>query len=279
LKYFEIFLRDYHFSAPESVYIISKPIKYEVLAALEKNFARMHAAQFTNLTYLYIYLGLGAAHHSETERMEYYFGQLTSEGLSALFINAFDPDWLFRSVGEAAAELTKVGRFAEADKIVKFFNNPVNRSSLYAYAAQYLLNQEFDKPVVRQLVDSAKKEIDKTRNLSTTQPNRVLLAYALTMMQDDLVGEAYKTIKNVEFKNIGLQRICQALAFHGKLFEASKNVPDNISDQDLCLFLWQVVYGYDRGMKIEDQKPQWNEFEANYLLGFVAFIDFVNESN
>ena len=147
----------------------------------------------------------------------------------------------------AVSDLVKYDNMALAEKLVRIFNSAINRSSVYAYAASNLQWQGINDSRVSMLIDSAQLQIAKTSNLTTVQPNRLNLAYALAMRnQDGDIAEAYKTLKNVEIKFQGIARICRSFASRGELFESSQNVPANISDVDnldICLeyrrWLWR----------------------------------------
>ncbi len=139
LKYIQLFLRDYHFIETDIVYTASKRMSYGLLAELEENLTKANAGQYTNLDFLYFYLGHLAAQNNEGDRSLYYYNQLTAEKTKALFLNSFNPDFAFQYVALAIADLTRFNHPAEADRLVKFFDGTVNRSSLYAYAASELL--------------------------------------------------------------------------------------------------------------------------------------------
>jgi hypothetical protein len=237
LRYIEIFLRDYHTVESDVKYTASKRLSYELLADLEKNLASTEESRAVNLNFLYLYAGHQAAKAGEEERMYYYYSKLTEEKIRALLLNAFNPDWAFKLAALAIADLMKYDHIAEADKIVKVFDGTVNRSSLYAYAALMLLCDGVDDSHVDQLIDSARIKISQTQNLSTVQPNRVQFAYALAMRNrpGDL-QEAYRAIKNVPFKFVGIAEICRSLADNDELYHATQNMLDDISDVDAFFF-------------------------------------------
>src|SRR5690242_20033993 len=138
LKYFELYLRDYHFSETDISYTAIKKIPYEFLVELEKNLASRQANQFANLAFLYLNLGRQASLAGDKDKCIYYYSQLTQEKVKALFINSFNPDFAFKYVAEAVADLVKFDNIALAQRLVKSFGSTINRSSAYAYAASTL---------------------------------------------------------------------------------------------------------------------------------------------
>jgi hypothetical protein len=280
LKYFELFFRDYHFVETDVAYTASKRIPFEVLATLEGKLSNANADQFGNLEFLYLGLGHEAALRGDKEKCLYYYGRLSTDKLRTLFINSFNPDWAFKYVALAVSDLVKYDNMALAEKLVKVFNGAINRSSIYAYAASNLQWQGINDSRVSMLIDSAQLQITKTSNLTTVQPNRLVLAYALAMRnQDGDIAEAYRTLKNVDIKFQGIARICRSFASRGELFESSQNVPANISDVDNLRFVWNTVVGYGEGLNIQNDKPQWNEYVRNRFDDFYRPINYTDETN
>jgi hypothetical protein len=278
--YVQLFLRDYHFVETDVAYTASKKMSYGLLADLEANLVKANAGQYANLDFLYIYLGHLAAQNNEGDRSLYYYSQLTAEKTKALFLNSFNPDFAFQLVALAIADLTKFNHPAEADKLAKFFDGTVNRSSLYAYAASELLLEGINDSRVDQLIDSASAQAARTRNLTTVQANRIQLAYALALRDKNSdVNEAYKAIKNVQFKFVGMEWISRAHAQHGNLFDASENIPENISDPDILLFNWNILVGYGKSIQQQEKSPEWNQYVATRIRDFNRPIFYVDENN
>jgi hypothetical protein len=280
LKYFELFLRDYHFVETDVTYTASKRIPYEALSALEKNLDRVHAQRYGNLEFLYLGLGHDAALRGEKEKCIYYYSRLNTDKLKALFVNSFNPDWAFRYVAYAVSELVKYDNPALAEKLVGIFESATNKSSVYAYAATNLQWEGLNDARVSMLIDSAKQQILKIANLTTVQPNRLYLANALAMRNSSGdIDEAYRTLKNVEFKLEGIAWICRSLASRGNLYEATQNIPDNISATDIKTFAWNIMVGYEEGIKIGIEKPEWNQFANNRFFDIYRPINYTNENN
>ena len=91
--------------------------------------------------------------------------------------------------------------------------------------------------------------------------------------------EAYKAIKNVPFKFVGIAEICRSLAQNGELYQATQNTLPDISDVDAFFFSWNILIGYGDGINIAEKKPQWDEYAANRLSNFDRPIVYVNENN
>ena len=280
LKYFELFFRDYHFVETDLAYTASKRIPYEVLSALEKKLETVRAYRYGNLEFLYLRLGYEASLRGEKEKCIYYYSHLNTDKLKTLFVNSFNPDFALRYVSFAVADLVKYDNPALAEKLVKIFENPINRSSVYAYAASSLLWDGINDSRVSMLIDSSKQQILKVNNLTTVQPNRINLANAIAMRNSPGdIEEAYQTLKNVELKLEGIAWICRSLAARGDLYEATQNIPDNISATDTKTFAWNIMVGYEEGKKLSIEKPEWNRFANNRLYETYRPISFTNENN
>jgi hypothetical protein len=183
-------------------------------------------------------------------------------------------------VSFAVADLVKYDNQALAEKLVKIFENPINRSSVYAYAASSLLWEGINDSRVSMLIDSSKQQILKVNNLTTVQPNRINLANAIAMRNSPGdIEEAYQTLKNVDLKLEGIAWICRSLAARGNLYEATQNIPDNISATDTKTFAWNIIVGYEEGIKLSNEKPEWNQFANNRLYETYRPISFTNENN
>ena len=154
----------------------------------------------------------------------------------------------------------------------------MNRSSLYAYAAINLLKEKFDNKKVQPVIDSAIKEMERVENITGEQPNRRLLAYAL-MMQDPEknLSHAYTLIRNLPVKYTSMQEMCRAIAFHGDLYEAEKNVPESISASDQAAFLRKILAGYAEGNGGYDSS--WNQYNISYPILYYQYIVYIDENN
>jgi len=247
---------------------------------LEKKLDRVRAYQYGNLEFLYLRLGYEASLRGEKEKCLYYYGRLNTDKLKTLFVNSFNPDFALRYVSFAVADLVKYDNPALAEKLVGIFENATNKSSVYAYAASSLLWEGINDSRVSILIDSSKQQILKVSNLTTIQPNRINLANAIAMRNSPGdIDEAYQTLKNVELKLEGIAWICRSLATRGNLYEATRNIPDNISATDIKTFAWNIIVGYEEGRKLSIEKPEWNRFDNNRLYETYRPITFTNENN
>jgi hypothetical protein len=183
----------------------------------------------------------------------------------------------FNLMASIIAGLVQSDHLDDAYRLIKVFKNPINRSSLYAFAANELLQQKINGPAVEHLMDSARIELTRIKSLSTGQPNRQLIAHALAMQDPWKNGpEAYKTIKNIGNKFDPSLRITRAFAFHGDLFGAQQQIIQNISDGDQARFLWNILYGYSQGKN--ENKSEWKQYNEIQQIGN-RFIGYVNENN
>jgi hypothetical protein len=280
LKYFELFFRDYHFVETDVAYTASRRISYEVRSALEQLLDKAEAYKYGNLEFLYLGLGHEASIRGDKEKCIYYYSRLSTDKLKTLFINSFNPDWAFRNVAYAVSDLVKYDNLELAEKLVNIFESAINRSSVYAYAASNLQWEGITDSRVSILIDSAKLQIAKTSNLTTVQPNRLYLSNALAMRNSSGdIEEAYRILKNVEIKLEGIAWICRAIAARGDLYEATRNIPENISATDTKTFSWNIIVGYGEGLKIEEAKPEWSEFVNNRFFENYRPINYTNENN
>jgi hypothetical protein len=280
LKYFELFMRDYQFTETDMVYTASKRMRYETMVRLEKALAANPASRQVNLDFLYLYAGHEASQRNERDRALYYYSQLTTDHLKALFFNSFNTGFTVSLVGSAIGDLAKFDRIDEADRIVKMFRLTVNRSTFYAYGARGPLLENIKTPSVDQLIDSAIVYMKKTKVLNPGQSNRVQLGAALALR--DKPGDieaANKTIKNVQFKYYGMGLIARAQARNGKTFEALDYITKNTSAVGNAAFAANILYGYN--LRSKSVKPQlsWKAYMENHAWFFDRANTYADENN
>jgi hypothetical protein len=250
-----------------------------VLIELEAELAQ-RKPKLVHSNFLYWYLAYESYQAGHMKRALQFYEKVEIDKISNLLRY---PDGnanreVFYAIATSVTGLTGLNHFDDAYAIIKVFKNPINRSSLYAFAATELLRKKTATPMVQQLIDSAKIELTRIENLSTGQPNRILLAYALSMQDPQRnSAEAYTVIKNIGNKFWPTLRVSRAFAFHGDLYRAQQNIPENISDSDQAEFLWNIVYGYADGSGI--QKSDWKEFTSNYPWVNTRAIIYINEDN
>ena len=277
-QYFNRFFRDYGQVEPNRGYQMANPIDYETLIKLANGLEQVGAEDVTNLNLLYLYLAREAGKINEPDKVIYYTDKLTPEKVSGLLLNALDLNVLFRLVGESVTYLTLINEDQRAYRIVKMFDNPANRSMLYAYAASSAIRRGILVNKASGLIDSAQAELKRIENRDAFQSSRFLIAFALTLQNDNKIEEAYSIIKNMDAKWIGINRMCQALGYQGQLFEAVNNIPDNISDADYALFLRFIINGYTQRSTTKVSST-WNDYDANNELFLNYYINYQNDKN
>jgi hypothetical protein len=256
-------MRDYHFVEIDVIYTASRKISFDVLARLEEQLAKVQAGKKVNLAFLYLYAGQAAALANDGNRVLYYYKQLSAENVKALFFNSFSEGYSMTLISHAVGDLAKFNHFDEAERIVRIFDLPVNRSSAYAYAAQDLLLADINDARTDRLIDSARAQLPKTRNLNIVQGNRIQLAYALALRDKPGDEEAARNVmKNVEIKFFGTALIARALARHGKLFEAYQYINTNNSSTDNVHILANIFRGYN-DFNTDTVDKTWSTYKEN----------------
>ena len=236
--------------------------------------------QNSGLNILYLYLGNGAFETGNSEEATHYYEKLVLDQLPNLMnqSNFFIKREAFNHIADGVTGLMGYNRFDNGYAIIQMFKNPINRSSLYAYAAKELMLRKLNEGLVQSLIDSAKIELTRIENLATGQPNRILIAYALAVQDPNKNSpEAYRIIKNIGNKSQPMTRISRSFAFHNNLHEAVNNMPSNLSDQDQAEFLFNIYFGYYESQV--DQNGEWKEFISNTPWWLNSFIIYVNEDN
>jgi len=183
-----------------------------------------------------------------------------------------------RLIGYAMMGYARTGHMDRALKLAAMFKNPVNRSSLYAFTAVELMRNNVNGPFVGQLIDSAKIEMSRQEGIKTEQPNRRILAHALSMQSaSENLGKSYELIKNLPEKFASIEGICSSLSFHGDLYGATQNIPEYISASDEAYFIRAILQAYSEGNG--NGGAGWIEFENSYQTMQNHFIQYIDESN
>lgn len=254
----------------------------EILASLERKLAERKASQYADLNVLLILLANEAYEKGDGEKAVQYYSKLDFSKIMNLLRNTGPlaipvNGQSFRMIATAVTGLVRYDHFNEAYGLVKIFKNPINRSSLYAFAAREMLEQRVNSSGTQQAIDSARIELTRIENLSTGQPNRQLIAHVLVMQDPEKnAPEAYRTIKNIFNKFDPTLRISRSFAFHGDLFGARQQITGNISDGDQAQFLWNILYGYSQGKN--ENKMDWQQYSEIEKFNN-RFIDYVTEEN
>ncbi|MEQ1585294.1 MAG: hypothetical protein ABL895_05405 [Cyclobacteriaceae bacterium] len=276
-RYFDRFFRDYGQVEPNPGYQVANEIDYETLVTLAKNLDQQGATQVTNLDLLYLYLAREAGERNEPDNVLYYTDKLTAEKVSALTLNSLDANNTFRLVADAITNLTWQGEVSKAYRLVEIYDNPANRSMLYAYAATELMRKGMPPAQANYLIDSARLELKRIVNRNNFQASRFLIAFALAF-QNEKIDEGYTIIKNMGGKWIGILRMCRALGSGGQFFEAVENIPDNISDVDYVNFLFFILSGYNEAHRSEIS-DSWKQFDENNELFLNHYIIYQDDKN
>ncbi len=183
----------------------------------------------------------------------------------------------FRLIAYALKAFAEHGHADEAHRLMSVFKKPINRSSLYAFAATRLQLEGGNDKIVQWLLDSAYTELGRVGNVTTGQPQRQLIAYAITLQNPELRRtEANLLIKNLGAKSIAQQRMAHAHGFHSLLFAGRQNFPPLISDTDQAIFNWWLLYGYQKGSN--PPADTWKNFERYHVKTNTEWINYIDEN-
>jgi energy-coupling factor transporter ATP-binding protein EcfA2 len=168
-------------------------------------------------------------------------------------------DDIMRRIAHATGQMSSVGSPEIGYDFIKRFSNPINRSQLYAFAAKDAIINDGKKPYVDVLIDSSLVEADRVEN-TDAQPNRTVIAAALAFRNEgDDIEQAYRVIKNEQLKARGIWWISRGLAFNNDLYGSYAAIPDNLNDDDVCGYLYEVFHDYNRNNQPES--PFWQRYE------------------
>ena len=268
LSFLATWITDYNtVSISRASFMFEKP-RYLVLKNLEQALAKRNLGGLIDLNWLFLYLGKEAQDSGRLDEMAGYYDKIDRASIFNLLREknffGFVRDQSFRLIGYALEGYVKAGQFEKAHQLVMIFKNPVNRSTLYSFAASELLKEKFDAKKVQPLIDSAFVELDRKENRTNEQPNRGFLAYAIVMQNpDENVSKAFSLIRNLPTKIDANKEICRAIAFHGQLYNATMNIPDFNSGSDQAEFLWYIMKGYTEAQPAED--AGWKRFMENSI--------------
>ncbi len=263
-------------------FMITQKIHYPLLKGMLSELQRRNTGESVDLNLLYLYLGLEARKAGEQQAALGYYDHIqTGSMFNLLRSKEFAGqarNQVMRLLSFAIDSYVGAGQWQKAQNLVRIFKNPVNQSSLYAYTAMVMLKEGRSKKAADQLIDSAKSTMARVENIQSGQPNRRVLAYAMTM-QDPAhqVQPAMDVIKNLPEKFASIQAVCRSLAFYGDLFGAVSHIPESISGSDEADFLWLILIGYQEGKQPSD--PSWKTFGEQYPVMPTKFMLYIDESN
>lgn len=282
LNFLSFWLRDYHQKSWVMLYFTGDLMSYDVMQKLETAIAQRKNMGSVELNFLHLYAGYEALLRGDTTAMLAYYRRINPDNLLNLFrskefagqVNAHS----LRLTSYAVKAFAQQGHIDEAYRLMAVFKKPINRSSLCAFAATRLQLERRHKDVVKQLMDSANIELGRVKNLTTGQPHRQVLAYAMTLDDPDTrTTEANLLIKNLLGKSNAQRRIAHAHGFHAKLYSGLQNLPPLISDTDQSLFYWWILYGYEMGTN--QKRDAWQVYDQFDNKDNTEWIGYIDENN
>ena len=257
-------------------------IRYNILQKLAEKLEQRSAEQSQDFNPLYLYLGLKAQQAGDEKNMVRNYQKLQPDNFFNILRNKEygnnANNQSFRLMAFAVKGLTEAGRNEDAQKIIRVFKKPVNRSSIYAFAAAELLNEKKDAKIIQSLIDSSRNELNRTEYVTGGQPNKLVLSYALALQEPERnKTEINKLIKNLQAKLFATQSVSRAYAFNDQLFNARANIPGLISKDDQAISFWYILYGYSLNGK--GASTEWRTYRDNNLELITRIIFYQDESN
>jgi energy-coupling factor transporter ATP-binding protein EcfA2 len=260
---------------------IRKPISLETLSKVDKEIDELGLRSVSDLNYLYLYLGKAHKDIGDYEEAARHYEKLNHQIIFNLLRNQDQQFWAnnqsFWLIAHAVEGFLRVDNFNEAYKLIRLFNFEINRSSLYAYSAELLLLDKTKPEMVDRILDSARAEMNRNKNLIANPTNKTNLSYSLVLQDPNKnMDEAMRTIKNLPNKAYNLQRIARAVAFHNNLYGAVNLMPDNLSTGSLSFYLWDILYGYNMGNGTIN--TEWQNYFDMQQWNISKAIVYANES-
>jgi len=280
LKFFELWLLDYHMNMSSRDFTMKDPIPQDILAKLAAKMEERNASKVIDINILYMHLGQNAFALGDSTKGISYWKKIQPEKLlNAFRYTNFDfvNSYSLELVGKAIAHLSTHGEFEQAHQLVSIFKKDVNRSTLYAYASQEVSLNKRSTKVAKRLLDSAQAEMNRIENPADFQPNRHQVAMALMFLDPEKNSdEAYRTIKNSFNKFEAVFRFSKAYAFNGNLYKAQQQAPVLVSSGDQSGFLQLSVEGFHLTKAL---KSEWKAFKENELIFARRFLPYINEDD
>jgi hypothetical protein len=262
---------------------MSTPIRTNLLQKLASDIENRKAEQSQDFNLLYLELGKNAQDSGKQDLMLEYYRKVQPNNLLNIlrtkeYANNVN-NRSFRLIAFAVKGFVQTGHMDEAYKIVSAFKKTTNRSSLYAFAAGQLAAEKADPAIVNVLLDSSRAEMKRTQNVTSGQPNRQTLAYALGM-QDPVKNskEINALIKNLPEKLWPIRSMARTYAFNQRLYQATEVIPTLISDDDRAGTLWAILFDFGRSGS-EPVAKEWKTYEESYFPNNIRRIDYQDESN
>lgn len=281
LVYLSAWFRDYNQKIWGLQYFTGNPIRYEVLDKLEHAISKRKDAVSVDLNFLHLYAGYEAQVLGDTSAMLTYYRRVNSATLLNILRSKEFPfqsnGQAFRLISYSVKAFAERGNLKEAYQLMSVFKKPINRSSLYAFAAIRLQLERGHVGIVQQLLDSANSELGRVGDVTSGQPQRQLIAQAITLQNPDgRTAEANLLIKNLGGKSNAQQRMTHAHGFKSLLYSGRQNFPPLISDTDQTVFTWWLLYGYQMG---NDYFPDaWKSFDRYYVKTNTEWVGYIDEN-
>jgi energy-coupling factor transporter ATP-binding protein EcfA2 len=279
LAYISSWFRDYNQKRWALQYFTGNPIRYEVFDKLENAISKRKDAASVDLNFLHLYAGYEAQVLGDTSAMMTYYRRVNSATLLNILRSKEFPGQsngqAFRLIGYAVKAFAERGKLEEAYQLMSVFKKPINRSSLYAFAAIRLQLERGNAGTVEQLLDSAHSELGRVGNVTSAQPQRQLIAYAITLQNPKgRTAEANLLIKNLGGKSNAQQRMTHAHGFKSLLYSGRQNFPPLISDTDQAAFTWWLLYGYQMGNNyFPDAWKSFDRYDVKTNTEWIGYID------
>jgi hypothetical protein len=266
--------------APSS--LLTRPLSYASLSELDKQMSLLPFAKETDLNMLYLYGGYEAYLNKDTAGMLNMYSKLVPVNLfNILRAKEFGgniSNQSFRMIAYAVRALYEIGHPEKAQQLITVFKNPINRSSLYAYASYQMQLANSGGSSSLQLLDSAEIELPRSETTTQDQPNREMLAAALSLNPTNKnIDEAFRIIKNIPNRFYATSYICGALGFKDKLFEAKSSIPELCSDTDIADFYALILYNYNLNKKISGK--EWDMYNGDYTPLSILDLRYIDENN
>jgi hypothetical protein len=282
LSFISNWLNDYNCESFALFAFVCQKIRFSVLKKLDEALSA-RAENQSDFNFLYLYLGLNANSAGDSSAVIRYYGKIQLQKLFNIFqatqFGGQIQDQSFRLVGSAVEGLTRFHRADLADSFIRVFKNPVNRASLYGFAATQLQLHRLNADISNALIDSAKKQISEAVNITGGQPDKASLAPALVLQSPGGNGDqAARLIRNIPEKSDAARNICLAYAFSGDMYHATSAIPPLISASDLANFYWHILYGYGAGENNNGNKS-WSQYNDYYYPRFNLMIKFIDENS
>ncbi|HNR05671.1 MAG TPA: hypothetical protein PKM27_00065 [Saprospiraceae bacterium] len=261
-------------------YFLKEAIPADLMTGLAEKLEAGGFEQRNDLNLLYLHLGNTLSAQNKKEEAWRYYQKIQPQWV----LNAFQykgmnflNTYSLEQYGIAIGHLFSSQHDQKALDLIGAFKKPVNRSSLYAFAAQQIILQDGQAEIYRRLIDSARSEMNRIDNPAAFQPNRHNLAIALMLDDPERnATDAYQIIKNSPGKLDALGRFGTALSRKGLLYKAWSEIPTDFSDEDRSWFLYKILYGYNHRIPT---KPEWKCFEDNMVFVDRYFLPYINEND